>query len=70
MKTLYYVCQCTDKHTGKIGCFSYDITSHIAGKGFTANSPIFQNLQEFYYWAKLQGWKSPPYGLSMTMTKG
>ena len=47
-----YCIQCTDKNTGKIG----DFVAERKEDGFYAISPVFDNLLDFFWWARDNGW--------------
>lgn len=59
MNRIQYCVQCTDRISGKVGCFAYDIAAEANGEGFKAISEVFPSLTEFYDWADSQGYISP-----------
>jgi hypothetical protein len=68
MEKLHYCCQCTDKTTGKTGCFAYDAKKHIPGERFEAISPIFPSLVEFFSYARKLGYTKQSFS-DWSMTK-
>lgn len=58
MKTIQYCIQCTDKISGKVGCFAYDIAAKERGEGHKAISEVFPSGIEFFAWAKSEGYQS------------
>jgi hypothetical protein len=59
-----YCIQCRDITSGKIGSFLFERTE----AGRSAISPVFESLQDFFIWARQNGWVSLP-GSMFTMTK-
>ena len=53
----HYCIQCEDVHSGKVGNFFYE---RDAQGRFTAVSPVFSGLADFYLWAKAQGFRQDP----------
>ncbi|MBK8772955.1 MAG: hypothetical protein IPM06_21335 [Rhizobiales bacterium] len=50
-----YAIQCTDIITGEKGDFAFDTAEYLAADAplqFRAKSPIFQNLDQLFTWAK------------------
>lgn len=58
MATYHYAVQCTDKTSGKIGCFIYDDSAK-----FVAISPVCVDLVELFAWMRAHGWRSIPGGI-------
>ena len=50
--------QCTDKLTGKVGCFIYP-----SDKEMEAHSPVFNGLVELYVWLFKNGYRNKRIGL-------
>lgn len=61
MEKIKYCIQCTDKLSGKVGCFAYDIEAYERGEGLKAISEVFPSGIEFYKWADSEGYKSVGY---------
>lgn len=53
---LSYCIQCKDAISGNTGTFAY----RADAPKFTALSPVFPSLVEFYQWAKELGYQSKP----------
>ena len=58
MEKIKYCIQCTDKVSGKVGCFAYNIAAHEQGKGFNAITEVFPSSCEFFKWAKNNGYEA------------
>lgn len=58
MRKYYYCIQCTDRRTGKIGCFFYNRTRRDNGMGFYAISPVFDSSIDLFKWSKIKGFES------------
>lgn len=61
MEKIKYCIQCTDKLSGKVGCFAYDIEAYERGEGRKAISEVFPSSSELFLWAKKEGYKSVGY---------
>lgn len=52
---LHYCIQCKDIKTGDVGCFAYDQQIYESTGKFSAISPNFGCVFQFYTWAHEQG---------------
>jgi hypothetical protein len=54
--SLCYCIQCTDRSSGKVGCFVFH-----SSNPYVAVSPVFDGLQGLYGWMAARGFESVPY---------
>lgn len=56
LEEIHYCINCVDATTERRGNFAYDVNLAERGLGLFAISPIFDTVDEFYSWAKGQGY--------------
>lgn len=54
---LHYCVNCVDFRSQQRGTFAYDVAKWERGLGHWAISPVFPVIEEFFTWAKENGWK-------------
>lgn len=55
LQELEYVVGGLDKISRNRGVFAYDSTLYECGAGLFAISPVFDSMDSFLYWARIQG---------------
>jgi hypothetical protein len=69
MDDLEYCIGCQDMGSGEIGTFAYSATLCAEGAGLWAISPVFDNVDDFYSWAKQLGFRYHSMKGSFVLTK-
>lgn len=69
LSELVYIIAATDCGSGLQGTFAYDVDLYAQGCGMWAIGPVFEDVMEFYSWAKTKGFRYHDLNKMLTLSR-